>query len=546
MLSELAATRPDAVLYNNHDPIIGVNASPTCMCLKHLPTPYARIDAGDMLIDFREPAWGLNIKRKRLSEILLWVRQATRALPGQSRDTGVAKGVSESAVSLVLPCLFAASLLFFLFAALRFVADLPPNVVVRTEYVLATLTQWALAEMIVTAMYENYILKNRVRFLQLGRERDIEKIAKIVAEMVLIVPHLNLRSSWKWLIFVAITPMAVLMLSHFSGGNMPAAVFAKVSIWPPLSLWALVIARRLPRLFPKVVLPFSDLAGYSNDEQVMAEIREYLAQFIARLLEATNQDGQYVYDELHLVGHSMGNVIIFESLYDVWRLCAQGSLGEDAFKRIKTFTSLGSPLEKMGAHFRVESILKGETDVSLRWSFARERFTMPHRAGNGVIAWRNVYYLWDVVADPVLPRDEDCENIRLSFPRIDLALDLHGAYVYDSRVARLLVRMLGSWAEPLLCYRVRLVDIIQRSLKESLISGHTIRIACFMIAVLGGLRLLSFVLQRNAWAFIGGGLVFLLALMLLLIELDDATEPAAEQGKSVQRQSSKGSRRTST
>ena len=156
-----------------------------------------------------------------------------------------------------------------------------------------------------------------------------------------------------------------------------------------------------------------DVQVYATDWVYSTEIRQ---RFEAEVAELVNREDDVT--DIHVIGHSLGSLIAYESL--------SRTLPEELTGKIKTFVSVGSPLDKIdlfvgGAHrFRFESAL-----------------------GNG-ITWVNIYSATDLISDHLEKYGDRPRNIRVGNKPIYLFLKEHSAYWQNPDVMQEIVSKISS------------------------------------------------------------------------------------------------------
>ncbi len=203
--------------------------------------------------------------------------------------------------------------------------------------------------------------------------------------------------------------------------NQPAASerdIAEAGSWKRrLSRWVYSLGDRLPFLIPHIAserteLHLRDLHRYVADDNGIAE-------HTRRMLKIPLQAAEKGRHPLLLIGHSMGSVIAYDTLWDL-------SHGGDERVRVDLFLTMGSPL---GQRY-LQKRLKGS---GLRG---------PERYPDNIRRWKNVSAVGDMTAINPRLKDQFGEMLELglvesfedaelhNYYRIDGALNVHAEYGY--------------------------------------------------------------------------------------------------------------------
>ena len=140
-----------------------------------------------------------------------------------------------------------------------------------------------------------------------------------------------------------------------------------------------------------------DVQVYATDWVYSTEIRQQFEEEIASLVRRSDE-----VTDIHVVGHSLGSLIAYESL--------SRTLPPELANRINTFISVGSPLDKMnlfvdvGHRFRFESSLSTGT------------------------TWVNIYSATDLISDHLEEYGERPRNIRVGNKSVLLFFKEHSTY----------------------------------------------------------------------------------------------------------------------
>ncbi|MBD2777518.1 hypothetical protein [Iningainema tapete] len=181
---------------------------------------------------------------------------------------------------------------------------------------------------------------------------------------------------------------------------------------------------------PLLVDYIGDIAIYTTTDvkSPRQKIRELILAESSTLLKAILRDQQANYDQVILVGHSLGSCITYDTLN---HLCIEASLRGDKGKnlhldKITGLVTFGSPLDKIAFFFR---------EVAQQGQYIRQRIlehlnsfrvkpvanessfftTHPVNCHLDQVKWVNYYHLQDPISGH-LDYYENLENVRLEFP----------------------------------------------------------------------------------------------------------------------------------
>ncbi len=189
-----------------------------------------------------------------------------------------------------------------------------------------------------------------------------------------------------------------------------------------------LVLQRLARVASRSFGSLEDIYTFCNFRSPDAVVRR--ESVVARSAQAIIDALQLVdlgtkcryYNEVHLFGHSMGSYIGLRSLSKLVDAVESGALSADDFRRIRSFTTYGAPIDKIAAHFGIDALSDNPLEVI--------NATIPtHILGKEKISWMNLYYATDIVSDPVTVYNASvCRNILLQSP---LTIWSHSSYAKD-------------------------------------------------------------------------------------------------------------------
>ena len=191
--------------------------------------------------------------------------------------------------------------------------------------------------------------------------------------------------------------------------------------------------------------------------QFRRRIIQAVGAVVTQVLRATDADGKALYDNIFLVGHSLGATVLMDVIIAVHALVEEEGLPTEAWRRIRAFVTYGAALEKTRFFFDVRNPHLSDTLVRLRKDVYGHLFKAdsavlsgppPHTdAPPDGIFWTNYWYFTDVVANAIVSYasarvpGEDlttpsaqsehpvCVNVRLRSPR---TLWPHSRYLGDA------------------------------------------------------------------------------------------------------------------
>ncbi|MGH9423012.1 MAG: hypothetical protein ACRD3J_23755, partial [Thermoanaerobaculia bacterium] len=186
-----------------------------------------------------------------------------------------------------------------------------------------------------------------------------------------------------------------------------------------------------------------DVAAYVSPFKVsrFEEIRHQIqlrGRDAARFIYSAKNGGEFLYDSVMVIGHSLGSVLAYDTLNDAinrdiheggW---ADGS-SENAFRvteRTELLLTFGSPLDKTAFMFRIQ---KTQTEIDVREALASSMQPMIVDYAHRPSHWINLFSRSDWISGPLgyydapgNPRPQDVCNIENAGPI--LPSSAHTAY----------------------------------------------------------------------------------------------------------------------
>ena len=144
-------------------------ANGLCLTVKLLPDPIRTIITSAATIDVRPAKWGDVVHKKTAVEIAGWARQFTRQLPGQKRQTGIAKTAAENFTTLAIGTIFLS--LFSTIGMILVQIINQPTFVASAEYILIATCIISGIECILTGLTEKIHPEHSPIVFQASRKR---------------------------------------------------------------------------------------------------------------------------------------------------------------------------------------------------------------------------------------------------------------------------------------------------------------------------------------------------------------------------------------
>jgi hypothetical protein len=167
-------------------------------------------------------------------------------------------------------------------------------------------------------------------------------------------------------------------------------------------IWGiLIVASLVTRSF--LIQYLGDVVVYLESHKLdrFFELRQDIRKTVlerARLLYA--QGEQQTYDDIHLVGHSLGSVIAYDTLNSLM-LMDQVSEGKKRIAdRTKLLLTFGSPLDKTAYIFATQQ-RKSSTKLVRQKLVSAAQPLISVKAEREKIDWINIYSPWDIISGPL-------------------------------------------------------------------------------------------------------------------------------------------------
>ncbi len=177
-------------------------------------------------------------------------------------------------------------------------------------------------------------------------------------------------SGWRetalWLtLTAAVVAVVVAVVVGLTASRVPEAL-ATGSIgvidaqWFRLAVWFLLFG--VSALLRGVIVQyFGDVAAYVSSHTLdrFAELRKAIREVTSTLLHGVyhsrDRDGGFAYDDVAIVGHSLGSVVAYDALNRALTLDAAAEDPVDVLGRTKLLLTFGSPLDKTAYIFRSQN-----------------------------------------------------------------------------------------------------------------------------------------------------------------------------------------------
>jgi hypothetical protein len=161
-----------------------------------------------------------------------------------------------------------------------------------------------------------------------------------------------------------------------------------------------------------------------------------------------------LYEKVHVAGHSLGSAVGLDALIRLRQLVYERAVTEEAWSRVRSFTTFGAALEKTRFFFDVRKPTvsaaqqQWQNDVYGRY-FTLDRATLAQKDNRNGIFWSNHWYFRDPVANRIVSFESDitagaafsdwrqapgahpiCEDNEIPHPAPPWAF-VHGDYLAD-------------------------------------------------------------------------------------------------------------------
>jgi len=266
--------------------------------------------------------------------------------------------------------------------------------------------------------------------------------------------------------FVALTAAGVIgaVAGHFNWANSSSFLFYALLVITTVGF--LTTARSQANLILENVL--GDIQIYTTHDQnlgfynIRGSIIQTVSETLLGLLRSVDKGGMVsesadkslpkpYYDAIHIFGHSLGSTVGMDVLISARQMIQEGLIEEEQWKRIRSFTTFGTALEKTRFFFDVRQPTvsaaqdQWKNDVYGRF-FTRDFSTLSEADNTKGIFWSNIWYLRDIVANAIVSYTSDvkvgdsfewqefsreiCENYELPHVRPRFAW-VHSDYLND-------------------------------------------------------------------------------------------------------------------
>lgn len=184
-----------------------------------------------------------------------------------------------------------------------------------------------------------------------------------------------------------------------------------------LTIYALLIW--LLRRFKKLLIEYpGDVAAYVTSYKLnkFYEIRDRIkekAMLIAKAVyySVDNENKSFLYDNIIVVGHSLGSVIAYDMLNSIINDDLMLNRSYEAVKRTKLFLTFGSPLNKTAFLFRTQLKEDSKTREILAASAQPLICSYNYRPDK----WVNIWSRWDIISSKLtyydLPQTDNPKKV---------------------------------------------------------------------------------------------------------------------------------------
>ncbi|MDQ6766533.1 MAG: hypothetical protein M3Z41_01840 [Candidatus Eremiobacteraeota bacterium] len=288
-------------------------------------------------------------------------------------------------------------------------------------------------------------------------------LAQVLARLwQVMVRHARL-SVWNALILVGLAIGGVILLDWPNR----AAQLSWIGRLTGPSGWLFIsaLALRFVLSFAKnfLVDAIGDIQIYTtHDEnarfyQFRQQIIQTVGRVVVQVLQSTDEGGKPLYDNVFLVGHSLGTTVLMDVIIALHALVEEEAFPTERWRCIRAFVTYGSALEKTRFFFDVRNQNLSEALVRWRKDVYGHLFTADaavldgepprtHMPPSGIF-WANYWYFTDVVANEIRsytssrepgedltgqaqqPDHSICVNVQLQSPRTILP---HSRYLRDA------------------------------------------------------------------------------------------------------------------
>ena len=211
------------------------------------------------------------------------------------------------------------------------------------------------------------------------------------------------------------------MLARFGYENWPQ--IQAYALWAVAAIALLLGVRFIGNFAVDHVL--GDIQVYTTHDTnatffaIRSSVISAVSSAVLGALGAVDPNKQNLYEKVHVLGHSLGSTIALDALIRLRQLVEEHGLDGDAWNRMRSFTSIGTALEKTKFFFDVRhptvSAAQDQwaNDVYGRF-FSRDKQDL-QRAARGVLYWSNRWYFRDIVANEIASYASDVRAGGASF-----------------------------------------------------------------------------------------------------------------------------------
>ncbi len=153
---------------------------------------------------------------------------------------------------------------------------------------------------------------------------------------------------------------------------------------------------------------------FSIRQQIIATVVSALTNVLNTVVDPHAARLEPYYDRIHIFGHSLGSTIAMDALIRLRQMLEEGSAADQQWRRIRSFTTFGTALEKTRFFFDVrQPTISAAAD---QWEndaygalFTDEVQALQAPDNQAGIYWSNLWYFRDIVANAIVSYESDVQ-----------------------------------------------------------------------------------------------------------------------------------------